>query len=344
MTDETDDTTAMVVHSDDALSAFGDDIGMERARGIANQLSQLIKERGLSVRIGQGEHLRVEAWCAAGAMVGLTPRTAWSKEARSPDGTILEGYEARVEVVRLSTGDVIGAAEAGCYFDETAGGRTRWTERHAAKSMSQTRAASKALGQVLRWIPVLAGYEGTPAEEMPRGAPSDADVASYYAQSGTPTGDGGTYMGDDGTTSPRAAQERRSPQPTPRRQGEPPQGVPRASDSDHPDAWMDTVFGTGKKILTSGHMKGVSVAELTWRQIVDGASVGGERHDYLRWIDGWLEGRIHDKSAAKWKEPNMARQRQVRHCIALIEASAAKDAQDEAVEAAQGDLDADIPF
>src|SRR3990167_4301795 len=32
--------------------------------------------------------------------------------------------------------------------------------------MAQTRAGSKALSNVLRWVVVLAGYKGTPAEEM----------------------------------------------------------------------------------------------------------------------------------------------------------------------------------
>ena len=303
----------VTVPGSDALTAFGDDVGLERARGIATQLSQLIRERGLSVQIGKGHHLRVEAWCAAGAMVGLTPRTAWSKEARSPDGTILEGYEARVEVVRLSTGDIVGAAEAGCYFDEMMGGRTRWTERHAAKSMSQTRAASKALGQVLRWIPVLAGYEGTPAEEMP------------------PEG----Y---------EAPQERRSAPPPPSRPATPPKAAQSASG----DAWMDEVFNTGKKILRNG----VSVRELSYRQIVEGASVGGERHDYLRFISGWLEGRIKERSAAKFKEGNVEQRRRVDACIALIEKQAAKDAQDDVgLEADTGEAvigheipDADLPF
>jgi hypothetical protein len=160
----------------DALTEFGrDHIGMDRALGIANQLDAIIREKGLSVPIGQSDHLRVEAWCACASMVGVTPRTEWSREARSPSGE-LEGYDARVEVVQIATGAVIGAAEAGCYFDEKMRGAPRWTERHAVKSMAQTRATSKAIGQVLRWIPVLAGYSGTPAEEMPANGDMGADT------------------------------------------------------------------------------------------------------------------------------------------------------------------------
>src|SRR5262249_18897895 len=47
---------------------------------------------------------------------------------------------------------------------------------HALRSMAQTRATSKALGQALRFIVALSGYEGTPAEEMPveEARPSDS--------------------------------------------------------------------------------------------------------------------------------------------------------------------------
>lgn len=41
------------------------------------------------------------------------------------------------------------------------------------RSMAQTRAIAKALSNVLRWVPVLAGYKGTPAEEM-SGATAEA--------------------------------------------------------------------------------------------------------------------------------------------------------------------------
>lgn len=165
--------SAVVPVPPDALTEFGNGIlGMERAKAVAAQLDDIIQELGLSVRIGQGQHLRVEAWCACASMVGVSPRTVWTK--RMPETGPLEGYTARVEVVQLSNGQVIGAAEAGCFMDERMGGGPRWKDQHAVLSMAQTRATSKSIGQVLRWIPVLAGYSGTPAEEMPRDTPKDA--------------------------------------------------------------------------------------------------------------------------------------------------------------------------
>lgn len=150
--------------------------GFEAARLIAVKLDDFVKNRRLSVRIGNGTHLRVEAWCALASIVGISPRTAWVKKVYGDNPTNgageFEGYCARVEIV--SNDKVIGAAECGCYLDEK-----RWSraERHSIQSMAQTRATSKALGQILRWIPELAGYSGTPFEEMPGDMqPTTADM------------------------------------------------------------------------------------------------------------------------------------------------------------------------
>jgi hypothetical protein len=162
----------------DALQSFQRlGIGVGDAIGIANQLRGIVDAKGLAVSLGQGEHLRVEAWTSLASMVGVSAATEWCHEVRDPSSGELEGYHARVRVIRLATGEEIGAAENGCFFDELLTRRDgstfeRWIEhgvpvRHAALSMAQTRAVSKALGQVLRWIPVLAGYSGTPYEEMP---------------------------------------------------------------------------------------------------------------------------------------------------------------------------------
>ena len=165
--------------STDALTEFAEmGLGLERAKSIADELRGIIDEKNrrannnserLSVQIQGSEFPKVEAWLACGAMVGVMPRTEWTREVRNPKSGDLEGYEARVEVIRLSTGAVIAAAEAGCFFDEKLGNtnRLRWTERHAVLSMAGTRATSKALSQPLRWIMVLSGLSGTPMEEMP---------------------------------------------------------------------------------------------------------------------------------------------------------------------------------
>lgn len=178
-------TVARQAAPPDALTDFGKvEIGIERATAIANKLADVIKKRDLAVPMGKKEHLMVEAWLACGFMVGVSPKTEWTQEVRHPTTGDLEGYKSRVQAIRMATGAVIGAAESACHFDErvkrSSDGELieRWIEhgrpnRHACLSMSQTRATSKALAQALRWIPVLAGYSGTPYEEMNRDEKGD---------------------------------------------------------------------------------------------------------------------------------------------------------------------------
>jgi hypothetical protein len=76
---------------------------------------------------------------------------------------VADGWEARVEA-RTLAGQVVGAAEAECLRTEKT-----WSSRddYALRSMAQTRAVSKALRGPLGFVVTLAGYEATPAEEMP---------------------------------------------------------------------------------------------------------------------------------------------------------------------------------
>jgi hypothetical protein len=75
-----------------------------------------------------------------------------------------DGWEARVEA-RTRAGEIVGAAEAECLRSENT-----WANRddYALRSMAQTRATSKALRQPLGFVMQLAGFNPTPAEEMPR--------------------------------------------------------------------------------------------------------------------------------------------------------------------------------
>jgi hypothetical protein len=81
------------------------------------------------------------------------------------------GWEARVEA-RTRSGEVVGAAEAECLTTES-----QWRNRHdyALRSMAQTRAASKALRLPLGFIVQLAGFNPTPADEMPQPAVSETE-------------------------------------------------------------------------------------------------------------------------------------------------------------------------
>lgn len=91
------------------------------------------------------------------------------------------GFTCRVEAIDAA-GNVLGASSSRCMWEEA-----RWAEAdaYALESMAQTRGISKALSGPLRFIVELAGYKGTPAEEIP-----DEDRGGWGHATPT-TGNGG---------------------------------------------------------------------------------------------------------------------------------------------------------
>lgn len=135
---------------------------LERATAVSVALGKVVRENHLSIRIGQKDHLMIEAWQLCGSMVGVFAVCTWTKSMERDGKTF--AWEAHAEAVTRG-GAVVGGAEAMCSREEST-----WKNRdeYAIRSMAQTRAMSKALAAPLRFIAVLAGFAGTPAEEMPR--------------------------------------------------------------------------------------------------------------------------------------------------------------------------------
>lgn len=133
------------------------------ATDVANALAPVITAKRLYATINRRQYVLYEGWTTLGALVGVFPRTTWTRR-------LDDGWEARVEAKTLN-GEVVGAAEAQCTRAEK-----NWAARDdfALRSMAQTRAAGKALRMPLGFIMSLAGYEATPAEEMPRDAGEEA--------------------------------------------------------------------------------------------------------------------------------------------------------------------------
>lgn len=132
---------------------------LQKAKAVADALAPVIREAGLVANINGKEYLQVEAWQTCGQQVGVTPVVTSTRRLTDPDG-----WEARCEA-RTLDGRTIGAADSMCLRTEQ-----RWkdSEDFELRSMAQTRAMSRALASVLRFIPTLAGMAGTPAEEMDR--------------------------------------------------------------------------------------------------------------------------------------------------------------------------------
>lgn len=129
---------------------------VEKASRVATALKGVLEKQGLTSNIQGRSYVRVEGLQTLATMLGVTSVCVWTRK-------VDDGWEARSEV-RTMDGRVIGAAEAECLRSE----RT-WKKRddYAVRSMAQTRASAKALRSVLAFVVSLAGYETTPAEEMP---------------------------------------------------------------------------------------------------------------------------------------------------------------------------------
>jgi len=157
---------------------------VERAAKVAATLADLVRKQNLIVRIQQSEHVRVEGWTLLGSMLGVFPVVVWTRPVMVDEKVV--GWEARVEA-RTRSGEVVGAAESECLRTEKTWGNR---DDYALRSMAQTRAVSKALRLPLGFVMQLAGFNPTPAEEMPmpdRGSRS----SSTDPAEGTPFSDGG---------------------------------------------------------------------------------------------------------------------------------------------------------
>jgi hypothetical protein len=144
---------------------------IEKATAIANALKSVVKSQGL-IQIIQGkEHPKVEAWQTLGGLLSVTAVCTHTEPVTDRHGK--PAYMATVEA--RFRGEVVGKADAMCSTSEN-----RWSKAddYALLSMAQTRATSKALKGPLGWVMKLAGYQTTPAEEMPQdGAPAEPQPA-----------------------------------------------------------------------------------------------------------------------------------------------------------------------
>lgn len=156
----------------DVPSIFGTQDVIKKATEVANLLAPIIEQKKLYKTIPNkkdpdhpSKHVYVDGWTTMGAMLGVFPRTAFSKRVER-EGEII--YESRVELFRTS-GEMVGAGEAVCSSRENNWG---YRDEYAIKSMSQTRATGKAYRLSFSWIMGLAGYSSTPAEEMAEEKPA----------------------------------------------------------------------------------------------------------------------------------------------------------------------------
>lgn len=134
------------------------------------------------------EHITVPLWRTLGALLPRSITATTESTEQLPNG-----FRARA-AVRTLDGTVLGYADAECTRAEL-----QWSRApsNAVMSMAQTRAQGKAFRSVLDFLVVLAGFNPTPAEEMPKDpepAPDPAPNQSYEPheprKKGKPVDDG----------------------------------------------------------------------------------------------------------------------------------------------------------
>jgi hypothetical protein len=150
-------TTELVPYAQQTLPSVAPSARIAAATEIADVLSDVVRSRGLSVRLQGREYVLVDGWTTLAALAEVSP-TEISVERLEPGD-----YLATVELMRRD-GTELARASALCGTDEKA-----WGSRpeYARRSMAITRATGKACRIAFGWIMRLAGYESTPAEEMP---------------------------------------------------------------------------------------------------------------------------------------------------------------------------------
>jgi len=144
------------------------------ATNVANTLAPLVRAQGLAItglnkKNPDAEYVVVEGWEVLGTFLGIVPVTTIIGEIKNKQENVV-GYRARatlyqnpiIENDEIVGGTVIARAEA--QADKSGFQK----DLFSIASMAQTRALGKAYRMGLSWIMKMAGFEGTPAEEMPK--------------------------------------------------------------------------------------------------------------------------------------------------------------------------------
>lgn len=130
------------------------------ARKAAKALTTVIDQKPRKVTIKGQTYLEYEDWQTVGQFYGYTTKTHGAVPVEING---IKGAKAQADLIDFRSGLIVGGAEAYCLADEENWQHKPWFQ---LASMAQTRAGSKALRNRLAWVVVLAGYAGTPAEEM----------------------------------------------------------------------------------------------------------------------------------------------------------------------------------
>lgn len=129
-------------------------------RKLVNELMKYVDDNRLSVSIAGKRFLQIEAWQFTGSQLNLT---AIITDLQDVSTETDKKYRATAEIYHNPTGQLVSRGFASCSKSES---KKKTFDEFAIESMAQTRAIGKAYRNILAWLPKLAGYEGTPVEEI----------------------------------------------------------------------------------------------------------------------------------------------------------------------------------
>lgn len=177
-----DEKEAILTPTVTEVVEFGSFRSPESALKEAEMVAKAFKLRAdrlaLYKQIGASKHLLIEGWQTLAAIYRVTAGIVSDRYVEFGDA---EGFEATAEAIYVPTGNRISTANAMCLNDEENWGfRPKYEYVDGKKekvgdvavplqqlrSMAQTRACSKVLSNLLKWVARMAGFAGTPAEEM----------------------------------------------------------------------------------------------------------------------------------------------------------------------------------
>jgi hypothetical protein len=127
---------------------------------MAAVLKYHVVKHKLYTNIKNKNYAHVEGWQFAGGMMGLFPQVESVQNISTGTET---KWQAKVNLVDQKTGKIVGVGFAVCSSKEA---NKKGFDEYAVLSMAQTRAIGKAYRNLIGWVMKLAGYEGTPSEEM----------------------------------------------------------------------------------------------------------------------------------------------------------------------------------
>lgn len=128
---------------------------------MAKELEKFVLDNKLFTEISNKNYVHVEGWQFAGALMGLVPIITSVESVTGASGEIK--YRATSEIINMATDKVVGRGFAICSNKEN---KKKAFDEYAIFSMAQTRSIGKGYRNLVGWVMKLAGYEGTPSEEM----------------------------------------------------------------------------------------------------------------------------------------------------------------------------------